>query len=647
MSGRRLPILGWSALAALGVVLGLLVLRGERAAVRGSGVASAAGSVATALDASVTASVPGPPVRPPRAAPPAPVTPTEPVRQLPRVIVERGVPAPAGAFSGRVVSATTGEGVRGAEVTLAAPSGAASLVTDEAGRFEFRPAVAGTYQVAAVRAEGFLPFGPEWGRSPIALSAVPGVQVKDVIIALTPAPELVVQVLSASGAPVSGAAVRVLTQRAGETVLFPAQDRFTSDERGEVRFTAPEGSTVEARHPAHGVARVRVGEEAVLTRRLELRLPSVAASAPRAEARLSGRVLAPDGSGASGALVSVASAVSVYPRVFGQQDGYQSISGADGSFTLEELEPGLYDVSAHAAGFAPARSGDVSVPASGLVLRLAAGAVLTGRVMDERGAPIPAFVVNVLALRGPLEQLPFAQARFIDAQGRYEFRGLTAGRYSVHVAAAGFAPAERQLEVAEGAQELRADVVLAEGARLQGRVLSAATRAPIAGARVMVEGLSRAEALAPLFDAVSAPDGSFLLEGMPLVDVSLSVSAPGHNTRIVSGVRAGPPVVVELTPQEADAGPRIELVGIGAVLRSRGDALVVGEVVAGGGAQAAGLVAGDEILHIDGVPVVELGFPAAIQRIRGPEGTQVLLGVRRAGQPPVTDMSVIRKKIGT
>jgi hypothetical protein len=598
------------------------------------------------MDASVDVSAPGPTAKPPGAAPLASVAPAEPVRQLPRVIVERGVAAPAGAFSGRVVSADTGEGIRGAEVTLSAPSGAASLVTDGEGRFEFRPSVVSTYQVAAVRAEGFLPFGPEWGRSPIALSAVPGVQVKDVVIALTPSPELVAQVMSASGTPVSSAAVRVLTQRAGETVLFPAQERFTSDERGEVRFTAPEGSTVEARHPAHGVARVRVDAEAVRTRRLELRLPA-AATGSRAEARLSGRVLAPDGSGASGALVSVASAVSVYPRVFGQQEGYQAIAGTDGAFTFEELEPGLYDVSAYAADSAPARSVDVSVPSSGLVLRLAAGATLSGQVTDERRAPIPAFVIDVLMHRGPLEQLQFAQARFIDAQGRYEFRGLTAGRYSIHVAAAGFAPKEHLLEVAEGATELRADVTLAEGARIQGRVLSAPTKAPIAGARVTVEGGNRDSALAPLFDAVSGPDGSFLLEGMPLTEVSLSVSAPGHNTRILSRVQAVLPVVVELTPHEADAGPRVELVGIGAVLRTRGDALVIGDVVAGGGAQAAGLVPGDEIIHIDGTPVVDLGFPAAIQRIRGPEGTQVLLGVRKAGQPPVTDLTVIRKKIGT
>jgi hypothetical protein len=272
--------------------------------------------------------------------------------------------------------------------------------------------------------------------------------------------------------------------------------------------------------------------------------------------------------------------------------------------------------------------------------------MLVGRVTEESGAPVPAFVVNVLMLRGPLERLSFAQARFIDAEGRYEFRGLTPGRYTVQIVAAGFVPVERQVEFTEGAREVRADGVLTRGARLEGKVLSAATRAPIPGARVSVESGIGADALAPLFDAVSGADGSFSMDGISKAGVTLTVSAPGHNSRLLSGVQPSSPVVIELTPQEADAGPKVELVGIGAVLKARGDALVIGEVVAGGGAQAAGLGPGDELLRIDGTPITELGFTGAIQRIRGPEGTQVLIGVRKAGQTTVTDISVPRKKIG-
>jgi carboxyl-terminal processing protease len=38
------------------------------------------------------------------------------------------------------------------------------------------------------------------------------------------------------------------------------------------------------------------------------------------------------------------------------------------------------------------------------------------------------------------------------------------------------------------------------------------------------------------------------------------------------------------------------------------------------------------VISIDGRSVVDLGFADAINSIRGPEGTQVILGVRREGE---------------
>jgi len=86
---------------------------------------------------------------------------------------------------------------------------------------------------------------------------------------------------------------------------------------------------------------------------------------------------------------------------------------------------------------------------------------------------------------------------------------------------------------------------------------------------------------------------------------------------------------IDLTPVEDGGVPRIELVGIGAVLSGRGDALVIGQVMPAGGAAAAGIAPGDRIVGVDGVRVVELGFEPSIQRIRGPEGSAVLLDLRR------------------
>jgi len=85
------------------------------------------------------------------------------------------------------------------------------------------------------------------------------------------------------------------------------------------------------------------------------------------------------------------------------------------------------------------------------------------------------------------------------------------------------------------------------------------------------------------------------------------------------------------------------MTGIGAVLQARREWLAVVDVVAGRGATDAGLASGDQILAIDGTPVGRLGYERAIGVIRGPEGTTVVLRVRRDGRE--SDVVVTRKRV--
>jgi hypothetical protein len=552
--------------------------------------------------------------------------------------------AAGGALSGRVVSAPTGLPIAGAEVTFATPSGAVSLTSASDGRFELRPPAPGAYQIAAARADGYLPFGPEWGRSPIAVTLAPDVSISDLLVALTPAPEILGRVIDASGESVKGAGIRVLAPRAHEAVLFPLADRFTSDAHGEFRFQAPEGAAVEARDPKGGRGGARVTPEVIRLRQLVVRLERQSAEGS-GDASISGRVVLPGGTAVPGALVWVRSASSAYPRVHGEREGYRALSDDEGRFRIDELERGLYDVSAYLQGHAPARLVDIRAPSKSLVLQLGDGARLVGRVTDRSGAAIPAFSLELRWRRGPLETLDYAQASFVDAEGRFEMAGLAAGAYALRVGAVGYASREIRLSVPEGAKEVRADVSLERGGRLEGRVVSARDRSPIQRARISIESGADPGVLAPVFDALTDQRGAFTVEGVPETGASLNARASGYNSRVVNRVRPGAPIVIELTPIDPDAGAGVELVGIGAELRPRADALVIGRVVPGGGASAAGLLAGDEILTIDGTPATEIGFEASIHRIRGPEGSTVVLGVRRAGKPPAVDVPVVRRKI--
>ncbi|HEX8821700.1 MAG TPA: carboxypeptidase regulatory-like domain-containing protein [Archangium sp.] len=639
----------------IGLLVGVLVLVGCLVlSLRGRGTESE-------TRAPQAAPVPAPARPVPETAPrrePAPLASAVPSRLVPASRAEETT-EPLGSFQGRVISGTTGEGVGDAELTFASKGGATSTHTDSSGRFRFVPHTPGTWQLAVVTARGYLPFGPEWGQSPIRLTAVPGQRISEIVLALMPEVELLGRVEGPDGQPVPGARVRVLTGQDGESVLVPTSDHHESDARGEFRFHAPEGATVEARHPAHASARAEVTPTVALARRLVLKLGKREGTATATtEEALAGRVVGGDGAAVPGARVSVVSAASAWPRGYGDELGYGTLTDAEGRFVVEGLEPGTYDVTARLMGLAPGELRDVATGREDLVLKLAWGATLAGTVSEAaNGKPVPSFSLGVSTRRGPLQRVPFAQHAFIDARGHYELAGVPPGSYVVQVAASGYAPSERVVEVPEGASgPVTADFSLTRGAKLTGRVVEEGSGQPLARARIAIEGLGVPGALTLRYDALSDAKGGFSLDGLPTGELSLFVSADQHHSRILSGISVRPdataPQLIELRKTEEGEEPRVELVGIGAVLAARDDALVLGEVMAGGGAAEAGLVTGDGIVRIDGRPVVELGFAEAVQHIRGPEGSRLVLGVRKASAmgtggspPPVVDITVTRRRI--
>ncbi|MBF5042532.1 MULTISPECIES: carboxypeptidase regulatory-like domain-containing protein [Myxococcaceae] len=605
----------------------------------------------------------------PAAAPAAPHHLTEPEDSAPavRLVPARLAAEPsaaAGAFTGQVVSAETGAGVAGAELTFASDAGAASVHTDAGGRFRFAPPSPGPYQLATVSAEGFLPFAPEWGQSPVRLTAVAGQRVEGILLALTPELELLGRVLSPEGTPVAGAQVRLTTGHAGESVLHPVADRFVSDAKGEFRFRAPEQAALEARHPDYEAGRAVVGAVARAARVVELRLrpraPGADGGTEAREVALAGQVVDARGQPVGGALVTAHSSARRFPTRYGDELGYQASTDEQGRFALEGVREGSYDLDAQAEGLAPGRLDDVAAGRADLRLVLAEGALLTGRVRDAAsGAPLPSFSVAVSQAVGPLRREGVAEQTVLDPEGRYRVAGVPSGELVVEVAAPGHAPAEARVQVPEGAKgPLTADFALEPGARLTGTVVERDSGKPLADARVSLESGQGGGALSVRLDARTDASGAFALEGLAPGRATLVASLAGHHTRLLSGVpvergQASAPVRIELTATKPGEEPSVELMGIGVVLAARDDMLVVGEVMAGGGGAEAGLSPGDGILSIDGQPVAQVGFSGAVGLIRGPEDSRVLLGVQRGAAlapdggagAPVQPVWVVRRRI--
>jgi hypothetical protein len=159
---------------------------------------------------------------------------------------------------------------------------------------------------------------------------------------------------------------------------------------------------------------------------------------PKREGVISGRLVADDGQPLGGAEV-IAIGVSKSPLAGGMQTAN---CDADGNFKVTGLSHGVYSIVAQAPGYVSVQelSRKYRVGES-VIIRMARGGVITGRVTDEFGEPLVGVQVSADRVadsegkpdRGAPKMSDMYSSRTTDDRGVYRIYGLEAGAYVVGV----------------------------------------------------------------------------------------------------------------------------------------------------------------------------------------------------------------------
>ncbi|HEV8267862.1 MAG TPA: carboxypeptidase-like regulatory domain-containing protein, partial [Thermoanaerobaculia bacterium] len=165
---------------------------------------------------------------------------------------------------------------------------------------------------------------------------------------------------------------------------------------------------------------------------------------------------------------------------FGFGADKNDVHADDGSFVLEDVPAGTWDVVVEAKGYQTARAGGIVVEEGatkdGVEVKIAKGSLLKGRVTDAGNArPVPDASVTVGSTgsggggMGPMiAGLSGDESILTDADGRFEVEGLAPGKLHVSVKHPDYTEASENVELKEGGSSV--ELKLATGGILAGTV---------------------------------------------------------------------------------------------------------------------------------------------------------------------------------
>jgi protocatechuate 3,4-dioxygenase beta subunit len=250
-----------------------------------------------------------------------------------------------------------------------------------------------------------------------------------------------------------------------------------------------------------------------------------------------------------------------------------------------------------------------------------APASISGRVTTTDGRPIPRAHVQLLAEGSPR----LARVVPTDADGRFEFRQLPSGRFSLTASKVGFAAREsenprsmfgdpaRTVELRSGEAHDRLDITLARWSAVSGTVLDAAG-APLAGASVQLLDIRYSAGrrrLVPVGQAANLTDdlGRYRVYAVPPGRYVISAAVGGASTADLPGYARGyyPSTSEASNAQFVSIGLSQEVSGIDFALSRTRTAKIAGQVRNAAGLPAnpgsLNLISSARSVSIVGIPV--------------------------------------------
>jgi hypothetical protein len=247
-------------------------------------------------------------------------------------------------------------------------------------------------------------------------------------------------------------------------------------------------------------------------------------------------------------------AVSILPNASGGAPHRARLSrGAAGTFEMQALEPGVYDISVHdrKLGYASASAIRIESGASAEATVEFTGTLsLRGKIVDDGKAPVATAVVDAF-LAGSGSQAGYTLAgRAPDnfsgntalsrEDGSFELTGLSPGSHRVHVRKPGLPPVELTIAVEQTMQPLA--IRLPRGAELEVALATAAAQKVIVaeaagGAQHFQSAVTDTSGIAR-FEAL--PAGSYRLSAIvPDLNPARVSLAAGESKRVVLTVSRG------------------------------------------------------------------------------------------------------------